>query len=91
MGGKKSRTRLIIPYYPPHPQNTYILITEPTELTPPLCLCSTSAHARLSLIFEVDGGVKKIAGDSSCCSEVNMLVLYQRPQNKREKFPVPGP
>ena len=42
-------------------------------------VCFNTIHyvRGLSLIFEVGGDVQKIAGNSSCCSEVNMLVLYQ--------------
>ena len=32
----------------------------------------------MSLIFEVDGDIQKIAGDLSCCYEVNMLVLKKK-------------
>ena len=34
-------------------------------------------NAGLSLIFEVVSDIQRIASDLSCCSEVNMLVLYQ--------------
>ena len=49
----------------------------------------------LSLIFEVGGDIQKIARDSSCCSEVNMLVLCQSTwgytSKYKEKSPGPGP
>ena len=49
----------------------------------------------LSLIFEVGGDTQKTAGDSSCCSEVNMLVLYQSSRGYTSKYegkiPCPRP
>ena len=47
----------------------------------------------LSLIFEVGGDIQKLAGDSSCCSEVNMLVLYQSSRGFTSKYEgkIPGP
>ena len=53
------------------------------------------AHKRsgLSLIFEVGRDLQKIAGDSSCCSEVNMLVSCQSSRGYTSKYEgkIPGP
>ena len=54
---------------------------------------SIRAPAGLSLLFEVGGDIQKIAGNSSCCSEVNMLVLYQCSRGYTSKYEgkIPGP
>ena len=45
----------------------------------------------MSLIFEVGGDIQKIARDSSCCCEVNMLVLYQSNQGYASKYEEENP
>ena len=50
-------------------------------------------HAELSLIFEVGGDIQKVARDSSCCGEINMLVLDQSSQGYTSKYKgeIPSP
>ena len=56
-------------------------------------LPGTHIQAGLSLIFEVGGNRQKIAWDSNCCCEVNMLVLYQSSQGYNSKYEgkIPSP
>ena len=50
------------------------------------------AGLSLKIIFEV-GEIDKIAGNSSCCSEVNVVILYQNSQGYISKYEgkSPGP